>query len=59
MNYLKFLYDLMVYLTSNYSEMPQSFKSRFPEKDCVNSRLILSDITDLENPINKEFKDYE
>ena len=35
------LYDLLVYLTCNYSQMPQEFKDRFPEADCVRMRQDL------------------
>lgn len=46
------LYDMVVYITNNYSKMPDEFKSKFPEKDIVSSRLFISDITNL-------FDDYE
>ena len=42
------LYDLMVFLTNNYSQMPQGFRSAFPEKDCVQMRLFVSNIANFE-----------
>ena len=40
------LYDLMVYVTNNYSKMPKEFREAFPESVCVKLRLALSNITD-------------
>ena len=53
---IKFIYDLCIFLTTNYSKMPDDFKSRFPEESLVNLRqvayeLFTSDETD--------FSDYE
>lgn len=53
---IKFLYDLLVYLTTNYSVMPDSFKKSFPEERCVNARQILFDVYDGET---NDFYDYE
>lgn len=36
------LYDLVVYLTTNYSQMPEEFKREFPEAECVRLRLSVS-----------------
>ena len=41
------LYDLIVYVTNNYSDMPSGFKSAFPEKDCVKMRLFVSNIANF------------
>ena len=38
------LYDLLVYLTCNYSQMPQEFKDRFPEVDCIRMRQDLFNV---------------
>ena len=38
------LYDLLVYLTCNYSQMPNEFKARFPEADCVRMRQDLFNV---------------
>lgn len=38
------LYDLLVFLTCNYSRMPDEFKSRFPEGSCVQMRQALFSI---------------
>lgn len=51
----RFLFDVLVYLTNNYSMMPESFRSRFQEKDLVNARLGVDDIVTCD----KDFKDYE
>lgn len=37
------LYDLLVYVTNNYSQMPDEFKSRFSEGRCVWMRKDLFD----------------
>lgn len=36
------LYDLIVYVTNNYSAMPEEFKSKFSEGECVRLRLSVS-----------------
>ena len=46
------LYDLIVYVTNNYSSMPQEFREKFPEGTCVNLRLAVSDILSV-------FENYE
>ena len=51
MNLFKFLYDVFVWITTHYSEMPDSFKKSFPEDDCLNGRLFLSDVTQVD-PFN-------
>ena len=53
---IKFMYDLMVFITTNYSEMPDKFKERFSETDCVNARQIVFDVYDADS---KDFADYE
>ena len=37
------LYDLLVYVTNNYSQMPVDFKARFSEGRCVWMRKDLFD----------------
>ena len=59
MNVFKFLYDLVVYCTNNYSSMPDSFKKSFPEERCVNARLWLSSIAQSDSELNEDFRDYE
>lgn len=59
MNFFKFLYDVFVWLTNNYSKMPDDFKSSFPEEACVKGRLTLSDIAQADSDFNKDFVDYE
>ena len=51
----KKLYELLVYLTNNYSSMPEDFKSNFPEATCINLRLGVSSIdSSIENFENDE-----
>ena len=46
----KDLYDLIVYVTNNYSSMPADFKKKFSEGTCVRLRLGVSAIdSTLEN----------
>lgn len=59
MNFFKFLYDVFVWITSHYSEMPVSFREKFPEDDCLNGRLFLSDVTQIDSELNIDFKKYE
>lgn len=59
MNYFKFLYDLFVWITNNYSQLPTDFKKRFPESRCVISRLYISSIVTNDSEFNEDFKDYE
>lgn len=59
MNFVKFLYDVFVYVTNNYSQLPDSFRSSFPEENCINARLFLSDFAQSNSDINQEFKNYE
>lgn len=35
----QFLYDVLVWLSTHYSQMPEDFRERFPEKFFVRSRL--------------------
>lgn len=59
MNYFKFLYDVFVFITTHYSEMPETFKKRFSEASCVSSRLYLSSVVQPDSEFNVEFKEYE
>lgn len=59
MNFAKFLYDLLVYLTNNYSQMPEEFRKRFPEGKCVSARLYVSSVVNDDSELNEDFKDYE
>ena len=59
MNCFKFLYDVFVWITTHYSEMPESFRKSFPEDDCLNGRLFLSDVTQADSQLNIDFKKYE
>ena len=53
---IKFLYDLMVWITSHYSDMPAAFQKEFPEERCINARQICFDVYDGET---NDFADYE
>ena len=59
MNFFKFCYDVFVWITSHYSELPDSFRKSFPEDKCVNGRLFLSGIVQSDSNINNDFKEYE
>ena len=59
MNLIKFLYDMLVWLTNNYSQLPDSFKKSFPESKCVDARLYLSSFAQSDSELNEIFKDYE
>ena len=53
---IKFLYDLLVWITSHYSEMPDDFKCSFSEERCINARQIAFDVYGGET---NDFVDYE
>ena len=38
------LYALIVYVTNNYSSMPDDFKRQFSEGECVRLRISVSSI---------------
>ena len=59
MNFLKFLYDVFVWLTNNYHSMPDSFKKSFPETNLVEGRLFLSNFAQADSDLNETFKAYE
>lgn len=59
MNFIKFLYDVFVWITSNYSMMPVEFKEKFSETDCVNARCAVHEIIDTDSELNSDFVDYE
>lgn len=59
MNLFKFLYDVFVFITNNYSQLPDGFKKSFPEEKCVNARLFLSGIAVADSELNEDFEDYE
>ena len=49
------IYDVFVWLTNNYSQLPKSFQERFPETWLVRARLSAGVF--VENL--KDFEDYE
>lgn len=59
MNFVRFLYDLMVCLTVNYSSLPDVMKKRFSEESFVNARIFFSDIVNSNSDFNIKFKRYE
>ena len=59
MNFIKFVRDLMIWLSENYSSMPKDFQSKFSEKDFINARCVLYDVCDDDSEINQDFVDYE
>ena len=38
------LWDMLVFITNNYSKMPKDFKDQFPEAECIKLRLSISSI---------------
>lgn len=56
MKMIKFLYDLVIYLTTHYSELPEDFRSRFPESQLINFRQVVFDLYTSET---NDFDDYE
>ena len=59
MNLIKFVRDLMIWLSENYSQMPKEFQSKFSETDFVNARCYLYDVCDYDSELNQDFVDYE
>lgn len=59
MNFFNFLYDLFVFLTTNYSSMPESFKSRFSESKIVTGRIFFHDCYENNSMLHENFDDYE
>ena len=53
---IKFIYDLLVWITSHYSQMPDDFKKIFSEERLVNARQIAYDVYDGET---SDFADYD
>ena len=53
---IKFLYDLMVFLTKNYSSQSDDFKKIFPEERLVNMRQVCFEMFTSETT---DFADYE
>lgn len=49
------IYDLLVYLTNNYSKMPADFKKRFSETFLIRSRIDIGSI----NASLQNYSDYE
>lgn len=59
MNFINFLYDVFVWITCNYSQMPDEFKEKFPETACVNACSAVYEIFDSNSELNSDFVDYE
>jgi hypothetical protein len=59
MNLIKFVYDVFVYLTCNYSHLSKEFIEKFPYCDLVKVRLFLSDLVQEDSDLNENFKKYE
>ena len=53
---IKFFYDLLVFLTKNYSSMSDDFRKLFPEERLVNARQVC---WDMFNSDETDFADYE
>ena len=59
MNLINFLRDVVIWLSENYSSLPNEFKKKFPERDFVNARLFLFDVCESSSELNQDFRDYE
>lgn len=58
----KFIYDVLVFITNNYSEMPDSFKRKFSEVLLGRARRVLTSPNVLDEIVKSsyiDFKDYE
>lgn len=59
MNLIKFLRDVVIWISNNYSSMPVDFQRTFPEEAFVNARTYLYDVCDYDSEVNADFSDYE
>lgn len=59
MNLIKFLRDLVIWLSNHYSQLPDEFKKQFPEETLVNARSYMYDVCDYDSEVNQDFVDYE
>ena len=59
MGFFNFVYDLFVFLTTHYSELPDSFKRSFPESRLVNGRIFFSDVRQAGISVFNDFEDYD
>lgn len=53
---IKFFYDLLVYLTKNYSSFSDDFKKKFPQARLLNARQFCWDLFISDK---NDFVDYE
>lgn len=49
------IYDVLVYLTNNYSSLPDAFKKRFQEEYLIRARLQIGSFV----VFTKDWSDYE
>ena len=59
MNLIKFVRDLVIWLSNHYSQLPDEFKKQFPEETLVNARSYMYDVCDYDSEVNKDFVAYE
>ena len=59
MNLIKFLYDVLVWISTHYSDLPDSFKKSFPEGKIVSARLFVLELSQVDSELIEDFKDYE
>ena len=59
MNLIKFLRDVVIWISNNYSSMPVDFQRTFPEKTFVDARTYLYDVCDYDSEVNQDFVAYE
>ena len=50
------LWDMLVFITNNYSKMPKEFKDQFPEAKCIKLRLSISSIEAAVNGYDSDEK---
>lgn len=59
MNLIKFLRDVVIWISENYQSMHPDFKRRFPKETFINARTYLYDVCDNDSEVNQDFSDYE
>ena len=59
MNLIKFVRDLVIWLSNHYSLLPDIFKKQFPEETLVNARSYMYDVCNYDSEVNQDFVDYE
>lgn len=50
------LWNMLVFITNNYSKMPKEFRDQFPEAKCIRLRLSISSIEAAVNEYENDEK---